>query len=168
MPEIKGQMSIQDIWCGKMSPEHSAAMAAKISEPSLKKRQGLPKGMPAFLDLRGDDGHMPEPSWEMDGVSLGELMTHNITECRRGEEGYVCLLTLMETPHQEYYLNCSEKPLMPKPTKLSEILERMPDAKFNLSPRACAGILRRAERRGKILPQALAEALKVQAGLDQQ
>src|SRR5574343_755864 len=33
------------------------------------------------------------------------------------------------------------------------------DRRYYLSPKACAGILRRAERRGKTLPRALSEAL---------
>jgi hypothetical protein len=35
--------------------------------------------------------------------------------------------------------------------------------RFYLSPKACAGILRRAQRRGKELPLALKEALEAQA-----
>jgi len=48
---------------------------------------------------------------------------------------------------------------------LSDILEANPDPKFLLSPRACSGIIRRAERRGKELPEALATALKQRAGI---
>jgi hypothetical protein len=36
-------------------------------------------------------------------------------------------------------------------------------AKFFLSPKACEGILRRAERRGKALPEALDRALRAVA-----
>lgn len=52
------------------------------------------------------------------------------------------------------------------PTKdsyLSQILENNPDEKYYLSPRACQGILRRAEKRGKDLPPQLKEALEAQA-----
>lgn len=43
---------------------------------------------------------------------------------------------------------------------LSQILEIGPvDSRFFLSPKACAGILRRAEKRGKTLPAALRQAL---------
>ena len=42
---------------------------------------------------------------------------------------------------------------------LSEVLEDNPDEKYNLSWRACFGILRRAETRGKELPEALHIAL---------
>jgi hypothetical protein len=50
------------------------------------------------------------------------------------------------------------------PVSLSEVLQRIgPGEPYWLSPRACAGILRRAERRGKTLPQALEEALRESA-----
>ena len=42
---------------------------------------------------------------------------------------------------------------------LSDILEESPDQKYSLSPRACSGILRRAEKRGRELPEALRLAL---------
>lgn len=47
---------------------------------------------------------------------------------------------------------------------LSEILESSVSEKYHLSPKACAGILRRAEKRGKELPPQLARALKEVAG----
>jgi hypothetical protein len=43
---------------------------------------------------------------------------------------------------------------------LSQALEDNVDPKYYLSPKACAGILRRAEARGKALPQALMTALE--------
>jgi hypothetical protein len=45
---------------------------------------------------------------------------------------------------------------------LSDILEETPRVlhRYFLSPRACEGILRRAERRGKELPSMLLEALR--------
>lgn len=47
---------------------------------------------------------------------------------------------------------------------LSEILETGPvPARYYLSARACAGILRRAEKRGKELPLALRQALETVA-----
>lgn len=52
-------------------------------------------------------------------------------------------------------------------TRLSDILETGDiQEKYYLSPKACAGILRRAERRGKALPPALREALTAVAGAD--
>ena len=50
---------------------------------------------------------------------------------------------------------------MPCLTNLSEILETRPvHPKYSLSPKACAGILRRAEKRGKKLPEQLRLALE--------
>ena len=46
---------------------------------------------------------------------------------------------------------------------LSDVLEPNPPSRFCLSPTACAGIIRRAERRGKPLPPELDEALRSQA-----
>jgi len=50
---------------------------------------------------------------------------------------------------------------------LSEILLRIgPDERYWLSPKACQGILRRAGRRGKALPEALQAALESRASLE--
>lgn len=46
---------------------------------------------------------------------------------------------------------------------LSEILEINVPKKYYLSPKACQGILRRAQKRGKILPSLLKAALEAQA-----
>ena len=48
---------------------------------------------------------------------------------------------------------------------LSQILQAQPPKKYYLTTAACLGILRRAEERGKPLPQALDTALQIQAGL---
>jgi hypothetical protein len=52
---------------------------------------------------------------------------------------------------------------------LSDILEigDVPQ-RFFLSPRACAGILRRAEKRGKALPPELLKALLSGAGMEEE
>ena len=47
---------------------------------------------------------------------------------------------------------------------LSEVLESETSAKYYLSPTACRGILRRAEKRGKELPEHLRLALEAVAG----
>ena len=48
---------------------------------------------------------------------------------------------------------------------LSQILQAHPPKKYYLTTAACLGILRRAQERGKPLPQALDTALRIQAGL---
>ena len=56
----------------------------------------------------------------------------------------------------------SDKPL--ELVSLSEVLEQGSiQERFFLSPRACAGILRRAEKRGKRLPEQLQRALETVA-----
>lgn len=77
-------------------------------------------------------------SWETDGASLGEYSTHSFGECPSDAVG----------------------------SRLSQILEDMPPRKYSLSAKACAGILRRAERRGKTLPQELEQALIRQSQCD--
>ena len=52
------------------------------------------------------------------------------------------------------WLNAAEE------CSLSQILEENVPAKYFLSPRACAGILRRAAKRGKALPPLLEQALR--------
>src|SRR5690606_738039 len=60
-------------------------------------------------------------------------------------------------------LNGSEWPSDAAVSSLSDILEDNPDPKYSLSPRACRGILRRAEKRGDELPPALRRALEAVA-----
>jgi hypothetical protein len=60
-------------------------------------------------------------------------------------------------------LNGSEWPNDAAVSSLSQVLEQNVDPKYCLSPKACSGVLRRAERRGKKLPAPLEEALRVVA-----
>ena len=55
--------------------------------------------------------------------------------------------------------NTTEAPCEIIPSHLSDILEENPDPKYNLSAKACLGILNRATRRGKALPLMFEEAL---------
>jgi hypothetical protein len=50
---------------------------------------------------------------------------------------------------------------------LSDILEVTGEhlRRYSLSPKACSGILRRAQKRGKALPEALQQALEQTAGV---
>ena len=56
-------------------------------------------------------------------------------------------------------LNTGESPSVVVESHLSQILEANVPEKYYLSPKACQGILRRAERREKELPEALRQAL---------
>lgn len=61
-------------------------------------------------------------------------------------------------------LNTSDWPNDAAVCSLSQILEMGPiPQRFYLSARACAGIIRRAEKRGKELPEQLQQALKAVA-----
>ena len=130
---VDGQMSLFDLdgWSGKMCPEHSAQTMEKTSEPSSKKQQGSLTKLPLFLDLQRGNGHQPDVSWEMGGALLGEYTTHSFGEC----------------PSEE------------RESRLSQILQGGELQKYYLSAKACQGILRRAETRGKKLPEILEKAL---------
>lgn len=73
--------------------------------------------------------------WEDDGAWLGECMTRNT----------------------------GESPNAAVVSRLSQILEATPQEKYSLSAKACQGILRRAERRGKDLPETLKAVLLMQS-----
>ena len=87
------------------------------------------------LDLEG--GQTPEWYEGTELISLGSSTTVNISEQHSGAGA--CFLFA--------------------------ILEKNALEKYSLSPKACLGILRRAERRGKDLPPLLRAALIRQAGL---
>lgn len=73
--------------------------------------------------------------WEDDGAWCGELTTRNT----------------------------GEYPNAVVVSRLSQILEETPHPKYNLTAKACQGILRRAERRGKDLPKLLKQVLLMQS-----
>lgn len=60
--------------------------------------------------------------------------------------------------------NTGESPNDVEESTLSQILEADAPQKYYLSAKACEGILRRAERRGKDLPPMLKTALEQQIG----
>ena len=82
----------------------------------------------------------------MGGLSLGELTT-----LRTGEKP-------SETAVQEM-LSVWGPHSVAEESRLSQILEVNPLPKYNLTAKACLGILRRAERRGKDLPKLLKAVL---------
>ena len=59
--------------------------------------------------------------------------------------------------------NIGEFPNVARESSLSQILQDNVPEKYFLSSRACQGILRRAEKRGKKLPPVLEMALKAQS-----
>ena len=139
----------QDLWFSKMSKDCFPQMTEKTSESFSKKRQGLPTVVPQFLDCRPDRlGLTQEPLWDLDGLSLGGYMTDSF--------GVSPSSRLMEEWSREALPNAVEDSV------LSQILEDNPLPKYSLSPRACQGILNRANRRQKTLPKILEDALTEQ------
>lgn len=117
---------------GKMYQERSAPTAERTSAPFWKNLPAWNSQTLLFLDLRGgEDGAKPEQSPEPDGVLLGDSST----------------------------LNIGESPSVESESLLSQILEANAPLKYYLSERACQGILTRASRRGKVLPDLLKTAL---------
>lgn len=125
---------IQGSLFGKMSPEHSAATTGGTSQPYL---ESLPEStnqtLPMCLCLR-KDGRSQDYYWSVTGRLLTELMTRNT----------------------------GESPNVAAESHLSQILEDNPHPKYYLSAKACHGILNRAKRRGKELPERLRIALEQQ------
>lgn len=168
MKPMEEQVSMfsPDSWSGKTSAGLSVPMEARTSGRSLKKSQKSQTKVPLFLDMRGGLGDHQELSWDATGASLGERMTLSFGVYRNGEEESVSLPISMDRLLRGSLLIVhGEKPIYAVRTRLSDILEKNPDPKYNLSPKACMGILRRAEKRGKELPEILREALERQAGL---
>ncbi len=132
-----GQVSlfVQDSWSGKTCPEHSLPTEEKTSGRSSRKRSGSSSRKPPLFLCLKRDGPQADASWEPDGALLGVYSMHSFGESPRdGVESY-----------------------------LSQILEASPHPKYYLSAKACLGILNRAARRGKDLPEALKAALLMQS-----
>ena len=123
--------NIQVSQFGKTCPEPSAATKAKTSDASLKSLSESARKY-LFLDLRTDAGHSQERSWVTATVSRGGSSTRNTGEC----------------------------PSAAKESTLWQILQENAPEKYYLSAKACEGILRRAERRGRELQLTLREALE--------
>lgn len=163
---LDGQVSLFDlgIWSGRMSPALTAVTEARILPPCWKKLYASQSQPFLFLDCRTSrSGQKPEGSSGTDGASHGGRTTPNTGEFHSAD-GVLAWWSILTDPLQGISsLNVSEEPKIPGPTKLSQILEERPDPKYNLTPKACAGILRRAERRGKKLPEVLKTVLELQS-----
>lgn len=126
------------LWSGKMSPEHSQATKGETSRQSSKRSSASQSRKPPILKCLKKDGQLGGATtmrWEDDGAWLGECMMRNT----------------------------GESPNAAVVSRLSQILEATPQEKYSLSAKACQGILRRAERRGKDLPPVLKEVLLTQS-----
>ena len=135
-----GQVTWSDLglWSGKTCPEHSAATKGETSRQSSKRSSASQSRKPPILKCLKKDGQLGGAAtmkWEDDGAWLGECMTRNTGE----------------------YPNAAVE------SRLSQILGAAPPVKYALSAKACQGILRRAERRGKDLPEPLKTVLLMQS-----
>ena len=125
---------------GKMSPVHSPAGSKRemTSGSSWRKYSELVYQEFMFLKITlGDGDILGQPYWEILSPYVGESST----------------------------LNTGVSPRVVRGSSLWQILEPHPHRKYFLSRKACLGILRRARKRGKVLPAPLHLALEMQSGL---
>nr|DAN21618.1 MAG TPA_asm: hypothetical protein [Bacteriophage sp.] len=125
--------NVQNLQSGKMLEEHFPQTTEKTSDASWKNLHTSSKQTLQFLNLRekAENGLNPAQFPVMDGLWHGDSLMLNIGEC----------------------------PNVVKESRLSWILEDNVPQKYYLSARACQGILTRASRRGKALPELLKNAL---------
>lgn len=117
---------------GKTYQEPFPATTERTSGQSWKNLPAWSNQTLLFLDLRGGaDGAKLEQSLETDGLWRGDSWTVNISEWPSAESVSLLSSTLEVNAPEKYYL----------------------------SARACQGILTRASRRGKKLPDLLQTAL---------
>ena len=128
---MQQQISFLDSLYGKTSPEPSVATKEKTSGQSSRRSAPSATTPVMFLDLRTGFGNLLGAYWTTTSVLPGGYMTHSTGEC----------------------------PNVVVESSLSQILQQDAPDKYSLSPKACRGILRRAEKRGKELPDMLKEAL---------
>ena len=122
-----------------------------------------------FLFLKRENGENGAATWEPD-LTVGGVLPTGYMTLSGGEwhsddvESVSSVITEDGRPTgYSLTLNTGEKPRTPIRSKLSDVLERNPDHKYDLSAKACLGILNRAERRGKELPPELKAALIAQS-----
>jgi len=128
-------MNTPSLQSGRTYREHSAPTKARTSARSSKSSSKSPsRKHPRCLRLKMASGHTRIASWAMDGALHTALSMRNI----------------------------GESPNVAVESTLSQILQENAPEKYYLSEKACRGILRRAERRGKVLPKMLKEALEQQ------
>ena len=144
------QMFDLDMQFLKMYPDCSHQTPETTSKSSLKKSPELQTPMPLFLDLTLEkNGLHQEPFWEKGFPSVGEYMMLNTG------------VSPSSIAIQEMYSDV-EHPNAVVDSRLSQILEERVHPKYNLSPKACQGILNRSNKRGKQLSKILQIALEQQ------
>ena len=136
--QLEGQMSFADLdtsfskmFLDSCHQENQKEQTSKL--PSRKSSESQKKMLPMCLCLKTESGQKADAStmiWE-DGALLGGYMMHSFGESPREENASHLSQILADSAHPKYYL----------------------------SAKACSGILRRAEKRGKELPEILKTAL---------
>ena len=177
---VAEQMTLLDVDTsyGRMFQEHCQAEKTKMeslkkeqtSKPSSRKSsKSQTQQRPMCLCLKTADGPSKGVCGEWESMEypfpwLTDYTMLNTLEYRNGEKGCVSWLTSTDSPQPTFCLtlNLSERPRIPNPILLSDILEEEADPKYNLSAKACRGILNRANKRGKKLPEVLEKALRNQ------
>ena len=138
-PSAISQISLTlDLPSGRTSQE---CLIPKIT-PSAACSPALPDSMTP-LKLSKENGLVTVWSSVDEGEWRGSLSTLNTSAYHNGADASLSL---------------------PSIPNLSQILQTSAHPRFYLSAKACAGILRRAEKRGKVLPTQLHQALQAVAG----
>lgn len=92
---------------------------------------------------------------------LPEKIANSSRQGRNGQTLVMCLATKEQSRGGSSMPNISEWPNAAAVCSLSQVLEKgSTPRKFFLSAKACAGILRRSEKRGRQLPPLLQTALE--------
>ena len=142
----------QGTFFSKMFSEFSPQTGDSTSKPfSQNSSASLNQDLPMCLVLK-TGGPKRELYFSPTGRWLGE---HTMLNYGEGPSGTaiqeMCSLWGLRSVDEE--------------CRLSLILEENPLPKYFLSSRSCQGILNRAKRRSKILPEPLRKALEYQAGI---
>lgn len=128
---MQQQINFLDLPCGKTSLGPSVQPAEKTSAQSSSRSVPSAIRPVMFLDLRMGYGNLLGAYWETTTVLPGGHTTRSSGEC----------------------------PSVVRESTLSQILDLNAPEKYCLSATACAGIVRRAQKRGKQLPDMLRDAL---------
>lgn len=147
--QLEGQVSMfgADGRFGKTCQAHLDRMPELTSKPSCKPSAKSQTQTFMFLSLKAESGRRQDASWEMVTALPGVSMTLNTGE---------------SPSETEIQAMCDRlgRHNVGSASTLSQILQANAPEKYSLSAKACAGILRRAEKRGKELPTMLREALE--------
>ena len=145
-----------EMWTSSAAELHVSPIQSPVSEKVwMIRAANSPLPLQAWLDafvLNGFSGKTSRVSYPAAGVLISQP-----SKVRWSKSG-------ISSPGESLTLDISERPSVAKECFLSDILETgdLPQ-RYYLSPTACAGILKRGERRKKNIPPVLKMALKAVA-----